>query len=1063
MDESRRLVEELLADQSRCWRGGRPRPVEDYLRQHPGLRPDADAVLSLIYHEVLLREARGEAPDLDDYLRRFPELSTPLRLQFSVHQGGWPRTVPWDVPSSDTPAGLALPPLVPQVPGYEVRSVLGRGAMGVVYRARQLALGREVALKTIDPAAGDGQDLARFLADAQALAHVQHPNIVQVYEVGQAQGRPFFSMELVDGGSLAALLRGVPQPPRHAAEIVALLARAVHHAHQRGIVHRDLKPQNVLVTTSGVPKVADFGLAKRLDENVGQTQPGTILGTPSYMAPEQAAGQARAVGPAADVYGLGAILYELLTGRPPFAAATVLQTLEQVRSQPPLPPRRLQPRLPRDLETICLKCLEKADKDRYASAEALAEDLQRFLDHRPIHARRSFLWERALKWARRRPAAAALLAVSALAVLGGALFWYEYRRSAEARNRLQIQQEAEAEEEKLRKFRHLRDDAVFLGMNSLAGNDLLTGMDAAASRTAAHQAAGAALQLAGISPEDDRPAPPALGGNDPARRREVVEGCYTLLLLLADGATDADRALKLVERAGGLHAPTQAYRRRRDHFRRQLGLPPESAALVPLPSSAMDHFLIGHEHYKEGQRDEAARCFERALTAQPDHPWAHLYLGRLAMQAEQWQVAGAHFNVLLAQQPDYVWAYLLYGYALSEQKLWEAAEESYARAKQLLEKHPNAEAEYALQNSRGLLRIRTNRLGQAEDELREAVAQMPERPAARINLARVYILRRRWAEAKTELEAAVARGWEPAVLADVYAQQAEALLGTRRHAAVAAACRLVGGSPMTPLTSSALSQPLLGTQLYGEGVVREASAACRKALELRPTHWRARGLLALALFERGDYEGSARAWGAYLQSGGPQDADIYRRLGHAHLLAGKYAEAADAFTRGLAFDPAAADLHLNRGWAFYFGHAYPFALRDFEAAVSAAPRAAEAYCGSGLCRVEGAAYRDGVRDAERALACRPTSARTVYNIACIYARAVDRLEGDAGAADRGPLAEQWRLQAVALLGRALDLLPDGERRGFWQRTVVPDTALASICRTAKFQELARAFGGAEGK
>jgi WD40 repeat protein/anti-sigma factor RsiW len=300
------------------------------------------------------------------------------------------------------------------VPGYEVLGELGRGGMGVVYRARQTSLDRIVALKMLLSAEHAGpQELARFRTEAEALARLQHPNLVQIYDVGHQDGLPYFSLEYCGGGSLAAKLDGTPLPPRPAAELAETLARAMHAAHQQGIVHRDLKPANVLLTADGTPKITDFGLAKRLDGEPGQTASGAVMGTPSYMAPEQAGGKSGKVGPAADVYALGAILYELLTGRPPFKAATPLDTVLQVLSDEPVPPRGLQPKLPRDLETICLKCLEKAPQRRYPSAAELADDLGRFLAHRPVRARRTSAPERLWRWTRRHPgwATAALLLI----------------------------------------------------------------------------------------------------------------------------------------------------------------------------------------------------------------------------------------------------------------------------------------------------------------------------------------------------------------------------------------------------------------------------------------------------------------------------------------------------------------------------------------------------------------------------------------------------------------------------------------------------------------------------
>jgi serine/threonine-protein kinase len=320
---------------------------------------------------------------------------------------------PSQEPGEEAEGGVA------SVPGYEILEEVARGGMGVVYKARQTALDRVVALKMILAGAyAAGETVARFEAEARAVARFQHPNIVQVFEVGRHDGLPYFSLEFVEGGTLAKKIAREPQPPAFAAETVEKLARAVQYAHDRGIVHRDLKPANVLLADDGTPKIADFGLAKSLEGDSGQTQSGQVLGTPSYMAPEQARGDVEAVGPAADVWALGAILYDLLTGRPPFAGSSVLDTLEMVRWRDPVPPSQLTAKLPRDLETICLKCLQKERARRYASAGELADDLRRFLEGRPIVARPVSRVERAWRWAKRNPvgALAALLGAALLIV-----------------------------------------------------------------------------------------------------------------------------------------------------------------------------------------------------------------------------------------------------------------------------------------------------------------------------------------------------------------------------------------------------------------------------------------------------------------------------------------------------------------------------------------------------------------------------------------------------------------------------------------------------------------------
>jgi formylglycine-generating enzyme required for sulfatase activity/tRNA A-37 threonylcarbamoyl transferase component Bud32 len=420
----------LLLDQRQRWQRGERAFVETFLRQHPALAADTEAVLDLIFQEIALRERRGESAPLEEYLGRFPHLGEQLRHQFEVD-----RALLADLlASEDTAVGLGMPgdaaldSGVQLVAGYEILSVLGRGGMGVVYKARQTALKRVVALKMVLTGGHAGaKELARFRIEAEAAARLQHPNIVQIYEVGEHDGQPYFSMEYVDGGSLAQRLDGTPQPAGDAACLTETLARAVHAAHQRGVIHRDLKPGNVLLGPGGEPKVADFGLAKRLDESGGNTRTNDILGTPSYMSPEQAGGRSKEVTAAADTYALGAILYELLTGRPPFLGETPLDTVQQILSRDPVPPRQLQSRVPRDLETVCLKCLEKDPRKRYPTALDLAEELRRFREGEPVQARPAGPVVRVVKWARRRPAVAALVALAGVlvvAVLGG---WALYR------------------------------------------------------------------------------------------------------------------------------------------------------------------------------------------------------------------------------------------------------------------------------------------------------------------------------------------------------------------------------------------------------------------------------------------------------------------------------------------------------------------------------------------------------------------------------------------------------------------------------------------------------------
>jgi hypothetical protein len=428
----------------------------------------------------LLEEMLDSGKTPEEVCRDCPELLSEVRRRWQEFQriDAQVRTF---LPGLGTHshAGATAPPAtgLPQVPGYEVEAVLGWGGMGVVYKARHLALKRTVAIKMLAAGHPHPAARARFRAEAEAVARLQHPNIVQIHEVGEADGLPFFALEYVAGGSLAERLAGQPLPARDAARLVAALAEAMHLAHSRNLVHRDLKPANILLASGGceppevgtlsggshpplaecIPKITDFGLVRQLDTDSGQTLEGDVMGTPSYMAPEQAEGRARSAGPAADVYALGAILYECLTGRPPFEAATPLATLEQVRSREPAAPFSLNRQVPRDLETICLKCLRKEPERRYASAQELADDLGRFVRGEPVAARPVGRLERVAKWMRRNPTVACLSAVAALALVAGTavslLFGVEARRKADAleQQTIQLQAQTRAAQENARR------------------------------------------------------------------------------------------------------------------------------------------------------------------------------------------------------------------------------------------------------------------------------------------------------------------------------------------------------------------------------------------------------------------------------------------------------------------------------------------------------------------------------------------------------------------------------------------------------------------------------------
>ena len=591
---------------------------------------------------------------------------------------------------------------------FDLLAELGRGGMGVVYKARHRQLNRTVALKMI----GDGKHASpehreRFLIEAEAVARLRHPNIVQIYDIGEADGHPFVTLEVLEGGTLADRLKGTTQPGRAAAELVATLALAMHAAHQAGIVHRDLKPSNILFDAEGIPKIVDFGLAKRLEVEEGHTQTGQVMGTPSYMAPEQARGSTRLIGPPADIYSLGAILYEMLTGRPPFKGSSVMETLQQVIHDDVVPPSRLQPRIARDLETICLKCLQKDPPKRYATAEELADDLRRYLDNRPIRARRTPLWERGAKWVRAAPddrhpdrpghgggrgaarrlprlrhttarpqsgrrqrswprsarrceqdldkAQALLLEQNwtqgqvllskLLTELKDAPRLDDIRGRAErmleqAEKGLRDETDRREDAERHRDFVRRRDEAFF-------HETRFTGLDLPADVQATRAAVRAALAVVAESRPGDRwtfgPPPRTLAPQDQA---EIVEGCYELLLVLADAVAEplarrgpgppgrawlcpsstrppvsAPSPRRPTTASGPTASPAWATR----PARRASG--PQADRLRP--TTVLDHFLAGREAYRRQDWKTALQELDTVVRIRPGHFWA-LALGAVA-------------------------------------------------------------------------------------------------------------------------------------------------------------------------------------------------------------------------------------------------------------------------------------------------------------------------------------------------------------------------------------------------------------------------------------------------
>jgi serine/threonine protein kinase/Tfp pilus assembly protein PilF len=1066
----------LLGEQNQRWQEGDCAPVEDYLGSHPWLRSRPDSLLDLIYNEVRLREESGETPELDDYCRRFPELAEDLAVQFEVHRALRPGQglVDFSLAGYAEAIGSAPPPAVE---GYELLGELGRGAMGVVYKARHLRLNRLVALKMILAGAHAGpRELARFETEAQAVARLQHPHIVQIHAIGDQAGRPFVCLELVSGGSLAQKLAGRPLPSRQAAVLAEVLARAVHYAHEQQILHRDLKPANILLARSdpqrGVPlgspdeaahyepKITDFGLAKLLDEGpdapgvVGTRNTGGLVGTPPYMAPEQAGRRADG-GRATDVYALGAILYETLTGRPPFVAATVYDTLQQVCTLDPVPPRRLQPAVPRDLETICLACLRKEPHCRYATALDLADDVRRFLDDRPIRQRPPAAWEPALKWARRRPAAAAWVALgiaALLALIVGSGYYVRHRQEWARQSAL----------DRYHEFARCRDDALFQG-TLFAAARLAPEERATADLRAARDAARDALNLAGVGVEGGLERDAHL---TPAEQSDLTSSCYDLLLVLAQATAQpwpgtaaeeqrrqAAEALDILDGANRLSAPTRAYHFRRALFLAQQGDRPGAAAErqradALQPASASDFYLTGVDRYQGGDAAGAIRCFRDALRLRPNHYEAQCFLAVCSLNAGRPGEARVGLTACIGQRPDFAWAYLLRGFAAIQEQADTDAEADLATALGL---DGGAGVRYAVHVNRGLLRLRQGKLEEALADLKLAVALRPDECQAYMALASAFQRQGRSADAARALDTAIRL--RPDLVA---VHRARGRFHLERHDAVAA---LHDFETAIGLESQAGASPELagdyvecGRIRHSQGRFADAVAAYDRALGVDPDHALAhhlRGEALLALNRAADAERSFSRCLEYRPAFGP----ALRARGQARVRLGNFAGAVEDYTEALHVERDASVL-AHRGWAYFFTDAWKLAEHDFDAAICLDARPGDAHVGRGLARVMLGDYRRAVCDADEVLRQgKPETPEMMHNVACLFALAAARVRTDAAERDRAALEDGYRRQALAALRKALLLVPPGQRLAFWREKMRPDSALDSIRQCAEFVQL----------
>jgi serine/threonine-protein kinase len=886
--------------------------------------------------------------------------------------------------------GATSPPAtgLPEIRGYEVEAVLGHGGMGIVYRARHLVLKRTVALKMLAAGHAHPAERARFRAEAEAVARLQHPNIVQIHEVGEADGQPFFALEYVAGGSLAERLAGRPLPARDAARLVAALADAMHLAHSRNLVHRDLKPANILMqnvecrmqnakdnSAFGIPKVTDFGLVRQLDADSGQTFDGVVIGTPSYMAPEQAEGRARSAGPAADVYALGAILYECLTGRPPFAGATPQETLEQVRSREPAAPSLLNRQVPRDVETVCLKCLRKEPERRYSSARELADDLGRFVRGEPVAACPVGVAERVRKWAGRRPAAAGLLAAVVLLVaVGGIGTWLLARQWAAARDR-----RAQTDQE----VRRVLEQARALLERSWQAADLAMLTQAQAEGNRAQGIAQSGGASAAVQQEAEVFLDDARGRLERAKNRRA------LLKALLD-VSETTR-----QRRGEVAAPAQpSVDEQYTAAFRRWGLDvdgmPEAEVVARLraePDVAVQELIAALD----------AWMLERRRQKRPEAQWRRLF--RVADRLDRSRLH-RRLRALLAggapPRPESVTGLL--GAGSPWVALWELARGSQWRQLQALRKQIRPASEAVL--TVVLLAEACAAVGDAagaELVLRQAAAVRPEQVVLVDALGKLLDRRGpRWLGKAIEYYRA-ARAQRPGL---GIALSGALVRAGRADEAEEVLRELTGQQP-----DNAAAYSILGVSLSAQRKFAAAEAAYRKAIHLQPdvaeTHYN----LGLALGNQGRNQAAEAPYRKAIRLR-PAFAEAYNNLGMALIRQQKHRAAEANFRKAIDFQPDLVVAHNNLAVALLDQKRLDEAVAAGRKAIDLKPDFAPAYTSLGAA-LRGQKKLDEAALAHRkAIDLKPDFALAYYNLGLV-------------------LSEQKKLdQTVAAYRKAVELKPD---------------------------------------
>lgn len=788
-DRKDTVPDEILDGQWQSWIEGRTPSIDDLLRG-TSYEGNADAQLDLLYNEIVVKEELGLKPCLQDYTARYPHLAQDLELHFEIHHAihervltetsnrlndkTWPQASP-----SVAEISLAAADPTEPLSDYELIREIGQGGMAVVYLAKHRKLHRLVALKMFQ--AGrflSRRDVFRIRTEAEAMARLSHPNIIQIFDIGECKGVPFLALELAGKGTLAQKLQQLPYEAEDAARLIQTLARALHHAHERQVIHRDLKPANILFLLDGTPKVTDFGLAKVLRDNdliaSDATRTGETLGTPRYMAPEQITGHHDAVNATTDVYALGNLLYECLTGRAPFVSASTVETFQQIREHDPIPPRRLQRSVPADLETICLHCLQKDQKRRYATAVELADDLQRFLEHRPIRARAISLPERAWKWCQRRPAHTALIVIGLFVLLGSVTTiatrsYLERHRIEGLREEIAAlvkegqqsldRDEVESAQEKFRQawIKVQAEPALQDHQTSVSG-----WMDHA------RHIGNRSRWKQRIPPRDfDQRRDEALLASlllftdlhHPEQvARNAIQEAFDLtiandlvwelereqLLLLEVDLIESEfgptEALKRVDEIAMI--PSKQLLERRASLLDQLGRHEEAvtereqAALYP-PRQVASIFHSGMKHLREQQFSLAADEFNRVLDLEAEHFCSRLFQSICFLYLNRPAEAKVGLTACIAQRPLFSWNYYFRARASILLHDSQAAERDLLQA---LQGRLSETQQFVILMELGRLYLTSGRPHEAEGFFLRATDQMPDEPTGRALLAWTHFL-----------------------------------------------------------------------------------------------------------------------------------------------------------------------------------------------------------------------------------------------------------------------------------------------------------------------------------